>query len=535
MADRVEFIYDVQGAQQSAQSVQALLAAMEGQAAAADTAKDSTSAFEQASNDLTLQIEALREETERLRAGQAQQTTVLGGLIAAAGQAGGQFQTLLQRTQGLASAVQTLVSATGSTNRTAGAIASLAGLGAQGASLGAIMGPGGALVGGILGVGAGIIGLATAHRDARPEIEATTDALRDEADAADTARQSLGDFLASISTGRRAAGLAEEADRLASMADEISRLRGSANVSDRLRAEVLSEEYRSATRDLDNRLSEIRAEEAENAENRTRTRGGGGRIERRRTIEDILGTEAASNADISAMGSAADEAARSAESERLARERADAERELLEEKERRTQELEALEDKRHQRKLQQIETEREARRRADEERRRRLEQETRILEDFGSTVGGVFAGAFEAAITGQESFDAALLKGTKRALVQYGTTMVAEGIGALLTAAGNVVINPPAAASKAIEGAGKVALGVGLGAAGAAIPTPGAGAGAAPERPENRTPPDAAGSAGAPIVLNMNAPPVLGGTYVEFGRSVVRTARAAQQRFGGAT
>lgn len=533
MADRVEFIYDVQGAQQGAQSVEALLAAMQAQAEAADHAKDSTGAFEQASNDLTIQIEALREETERLRAGQVQQTTALGGLIAAAGQAGGQFQTLLQRTQGLASAVQTLVSASGSSNRTAGAIASLAGLGAQGASLGAIMGPGGALVGGILGVGAGIIGLATAHRDARPEIEATTEALNAEAVAADTARQSLSDFLASISTGRRAAGLAEEADRLATMADEITRLRSSADVSDRLRAEVLSEEYRSATRDLDNRLADIRAEEAENAENRTRTRGGG-RRERPRTIEDILGTDAASNADISAMGEAADEAARSAESERLARERAEAERELLEEKERRTQELETLEDKRHQRKLQQIETEREARRRADEERRRRLEQETRILEDFGNTVGGVFAGAFEQAITGQESFDQALLKGTKQALVQYGTTMVAEGIGALLTAAGNVVINPPAAASKAIEGAGKVALGVGLGAAGAAIPTPGAGAGSAPERPENRTPPDPSSGAGAPIVLNMNGPTVMGGTHAEVGRGFLRAARDARFRFGGA-
>ena len=532
MADQVDFIYNVQGATEGAQSIEALLAAMEGQAAAADTAKDSTAGFERASNDLTIQIEALREETERLRAGQVQQTTTLGSLISAAGQAGGQFQTLLQRTQGVAGAVQSLVSATGSSDRTSGAIASLAGLGAQGAALGSMFGPAGTLAGGILGVGVGIIGLGAAHRDARPEIEATTEALNAEATAADAARVSLSDFLSSISTGRRAAGLAEEADRLSTMADEIARLRGSASVSDRLRAETLSEEYRSATRDLDNRLADIRAEEAENATNRTRS-GRGGRRERRRTIDDILGTDAASNADISAMGEAADEAARSAESERLSRERAETERELLEEKERRTQELETLEDKRHQRKLQQIETEREARRRADEERRRRLEQETRILEDFGGTVGNVFAGAFEAAITGQESFDQALLKGTKQALVQYGTTMVAEGVGALLTGIGNTVINPPAAATKLAEGAGKIALGVGLGAAGAAIPTPGAGAGAQPERPQNQTPPDASSGAGAPIVLNMNAPTVMGGTHAEVGRSFIRATRDARLRFGG--
>jgi chromosome segregation ATPase len=532
VADRVEFVYDVQGAAEGAEAVEALKTAMEQQAAAAGQAAEGQQTLEAASNDLTIQIEALRDQTEQLRASEQQHQASMGLLTGITQQTGQQFTQLTQRAQGVAGAIQGIVSAAGSSDRTAGAIASLAGLVAQGASLGAMFGPTGALVGGLIGAGAGILGLAEAHRTATPEIERTTVALREEAAAADEARVSLSDFLSSISTGARASAVAEEADRLSSMADEIVRLRSSASVSDRLRAETLAEEYRTASRDLDGRLADLRAEEAENAANRTRS--GGGRRARPRTVEDILGTSAASNADIRAMGEAADTAARDAEAERAARERAEAEREALDEKERRTDELAALEDKRHQRKLQQIEQERDARARADAERARRLEQETRVLETFGNTVGGVFAGAFEAAITGQESFDAALLKGTKQALVQYGTTMVAEGIGALLTAAGNVIINPPAAASKAIEGAGKIALGVGLGAAGAAIPTPGAG-GAPPvaERPESRAP-AREGDGPAPIVLNMNGPTVMGGTHAEVGRNFVRAGRAAQQRFGGA-
>jgi len=563
VADRIEFVYDVQGAQQSAAAVEALAQAMEVQAAAAGQAAEGQQALDQTSSALTEQLGSLRAETDRLRSAQVASASSLGQVTAAASSLGSQINPLAQRIQGVAGAVQGLVSATGSSDRTAGLIGSIAGATAQMAAMGAVLGPGGALVGGIVGLTTGIMGAVEAHNAAEEAARRQSDAAVALAASLRTAEERTRSLSEALSENARlsrvnmalgsASDYAREIDTVTERYNEViaarNALRGEffrAPAPDTPEGRAFDDLAREAG-ELLNRTAELRrlaaAAEAEsvaimsedlasaaNPPTTTARRGGGRRA---RTIEDILGTEAASNADIGAMGAAAEEAARAAESERAARERAEAEREADAEKERRTQELEALEDKRHQRKLQQIETEREARRRADEERRRRLEQETRILEDFGSTVGGVFAGAFEAAITGQESFDAALLKGTKRALVQYGTTMVAEGIGALLTAAGNVVINPPAAASKAIEGAGKVALGVGLGAAGAAIPTPGAGAGAQPERPQNQTPPDASSGAGAPIVLNMSAPTVMGGTHAEVGRSFIRATRDARLRFGG--
>lgn len=534
MADPIRLVYESEGAEEADDAVSALTDSLLAQQAAWELASESAEGYGAAQSEVDDQVEQLR---QRLSGGFAQaQAAVAQGFAsmqAGAATAGPVFLQAAQRIQGTAGAIQGLVSASGSSDRTAGAIASLAGLTAQGAAMGLAFSPAGAVVGGVLGLGAGIIGLATAHRDARPEIESTTTAIRAEGEAAATSASQLRDFLTAVSTSTRAAGLSEEGERLARQADEIARLRSSADASDRLEAVRLSDEYRAQAAALDARLESIRAEEAEVEAGRTRRTGGGGGA-RPRSIEDILGTGAANNREIGEIGAAADaaaESARSARLEREARETAEAAARELEAKRAMAAEFEALDEKSHARKMQLIERERQARERADEQRRRRMEQEQKILGDFGNAVGGVFADAFQKAVTGQESFDQALLKGTKQALVQYGTTMVAEGIGALLTGIGNVVLNPPAAASKAAEGAGKIALGVGLGAAGAAIPT---GASAAAERPQNQTPPAPGDGAGAAQVINLNAPTVMGGTHAEVGRAFIRTQRAAMQRYGRA-
>lgn len=159
------------------------------------------------------------------------------------------------------------------------------------------------------------------------------------------------------------------------------------------------------------------------------------------------------------------------------------------------------------------------------EREARLKRDTKLIESVAAPLGGLFAGAFEQAINGQEDFGKAFEKGSKQMLTQFGTQMVAEGAGALLTAAGLAVINPPAAGGKAIEGAGKLALGIGLGAAGAAIQTGGAEAPAA-----NGTSGSQSGGSST-MVVNLNAPTVVGGTHAETGRLMGRSISESRARF----
>jgi hypothetical protein len=161
-----------------------------------------------------------------------------------------------------------------------------------------------------------------------------------------------------------------------------------------------------------------------------------------------------------------------------------------------------------------------------------IQDELQAVNSAGQAIGTAFSNAFQVAIQGQGDFGAALEDGLKQTLLQYGTQMVVEGAGALLTAAGLAILNPPAAGGKAIEGAGKIALGVGLGAAGAAINGSGAGGGAAPEAPRGAANGPASGGA-ITYVTNLNAPTVMGGTHAEVGRALSRQGEAGRRRYGG--
>lgn len=557
----VTFVYGAD-TQAAVRSVDELTQAMERNAGTAEESGQSVDGLERS-------VSNLRQQTDELRDSQTENGRVHQTLAQQFDVAGRTAQTLAQRVQGTAGAVQALVSATGSDDRSAGAIASMAGLTAQGAAAGAMFGPGGIALGAVVGFTAALLSMASAQDTAaeaaanhRRELEQLAAQNMAEADRAAFGREVA---TGNIGAGRSDATLAREREiarieltEFEASWDELrERIRQTRETYAGLGRDVpadtervLLNEVNALRRSRAERLDVITVIDAEIAGRRqlheleathrreaesARGRGGGGGGGR--SIEDILGTGAATNADMTAIAGEAE--ARASERANEAKER---EAQAFEEAEAKRiaqlnldRELLAAEDeRRHQRRLEQTRREAEASRRADEERRRRAEQEQRVLQDFGGAVGNVFGQAFGAAIQGQESFDAALLKGTKQALIQYGTTMVAEGAGALLTAAGNVILNPPAAASKAVEGAGKIALGVGLGATGAAIQPPAAAGdtSAKAERPQNLTP-GSANDGGYNSVVIMNSPVIAGG-HAEFGRLVNRGQRAAAQRFGRA-
>jgi hypothetical protein len=164
----------------------------------------------------------------------------------------------------------------------------------------------------------------------------------------------------------------------------------------------------------------------------------------------------------------------------------------------------------------------------------RTTQESMLDATLGgaNAIGGAFANAFGAAIQGQEDFGTAFVKGMKMQLIQFGVGQVAEGAGALLSAVGLAFTNPPAAAGKAVEGAGKIALGVSLGAAGAAISTPAAPS--AEDKAPRMGPAANEGASGGNVIVNMNSPFVTAGTRAELGRGLTRSIADSSRRFGRA-
>ena len=129
-------------------------------------------------------------------------------------------------------------------------------------------------------------------------------------------------------------------------------------------------------------------------------------------------------------------------------------------------------------------------------------------------------GAFEAAIEGEKSLEEAMLEATKQLLKQFGTEMVAKGIGKILEGIAN--LPSPTAAPMIAGGAAMVGFGIGLGAAGAAIPSAPAGGGEAP-REEPGT-----GDGGGPstLVLNVNNPVMSASTHAQLSRNLRRQVAA---------
>jgi hypothetical protein len=175
-------------------------------------------------------------------------------------------------------------------------------------------------------------------------------------------------------------------------------------------------------------------------------------------------------------------------------------------------------------------------RKADEERARRLASivvPLGVANEAASAFGGTLANAFSKGISGQQDFGKALEEGSKATLQQLGTKFVAEGIGALLQAVGFAATGNPAAAGKAAEGGGLVALGLSLGAASGAINT-GAPAAEKPDSPPQSGARNGGNTGGGNVVVNWNAPTVTASTSADVGREIARTIRSSESRFGRA-
>jgi hypothetical protein len=118
-------------------------------------------------------LNSLSSSVEQLAARQAANTRATQAGARANASASSSMQTMAQtaqqgaqRLQGVASAVQSLVTMMGSENDSAGMVARVAGATAQFAGMGAMLGPGGAVIGGILGMAAGLRSIAAAADEA---------------------------------------------------------------------------------------------------------------------------------------------------------------------------------------------------------------------------------------------------------------------------------------------------------------------------------------------------------------------------------
>jgi hypothetical protein len=574
----VRVTYDVRGAREGAAAVDELKRATLEHGQATEGAGRSAEGYERAVGNVRGQVEQLKQSQEAanratVSAGQGFERLASNGI------------QLAQRFAGVSNAVGSLAnqlggSGSGSAFSLVGSIASSV---AQFASLGSMLGPGGAVLGGIVGLTTAVSNLIAEHADGARAAREHAEALRGVANAAREAARAvsrgrditfaveeggalgalaLSDYSSSELTneiGTRSARDAEldaERGRLAAQLETATGRGGGISGLDtgaiRERIAAIDEEVAS-NREVVRVLEDVivaREREADagrsgsgSGSSTTGTpparRGGGRRRSGASAAEEPVDDGAflermAAETEAAGMARATEARERDRASfESYVAERRDLEAAAEAEKAAAVELFEADQEKRHERELERIAMERRARENLDRANMERLAQQTELLESIGDRIGGVFAGAFSAAIQGQEDFGQALAKGTKQVLIQFGTQMVAEGIGALFTGIGNTVLNPPAAATKLAEGAGKIALGVGLGAAGAAIPTGGGGAsGARAERPRVDQAPSS-GAQAQQLVINMNAPTVLGGTEAEFGRVMLRAGEAAARRFHG--
>lgn len=422
-------------------------------------------------------------------------------------------QSFVQRVQGMAGATQSLVSALGSSNRTAGLVASLAGSTAQFAAMGAMLGPAGAVVGGVAGFAAGVIGLASAHREVRPEIEETTEAIRAEGEAALTASEAMAQFLESVTTASRVEGLRSLSDQITSLTDEMYRLR---DAGDGIGAEVMAERIRT--------LQRLESSERANLDEETRTtgrprtgRGGGGRerqgddrglydalsndlggvsvqedeMERRRAlIERELDVEAEMN-----------QAAADAELER---------QQLLAEgrlaiKERELEESERLEQE-HEDRLNELKE------RALAQREQQGEEIVSLFSGTTKLIGDAIKDIATGEKTSEEAFKG-LAAAFLEMISQYASLKAATEFA-----------DAAASFARYDYGGGAAHIGAGLAFTAVAVAT-GVGAAvlnappSAPARPEASTQ-DSGGSNGGDVYIAWNSPVVTAGTRAELGREI---------------
>lgn len=457
-------------------------------------------------------------------------------LAGAATEAGQQAILTQQRISALAAGLSGLGSAIGSDSELGSTLGRMGQLAATGVSLGSMFGPQGAVVGGIIGgaipalqsLGQELGIIERAHDSASDRVSEHARQVDRLASSAQTAADRLSDLQRSISARQAqerleritSAPVSELSPEDAALAAEetrrqAARIRSQRGAFFRAAEGSLQEELAP----VEERVREAEARAAEPPARRGGGRGGGRR--RGDPLEEMMRRSSATDAFRFAAGLEGADVSGNRPLEELmsAASSSDAFEFAGGLTQAREAELEAIE---------RIKTEQE---KAHEAQMERIQEQVDAWTTAGEKIGSTVYSAFTTAVSGQEDFDVAMVKGFKNLAVQFGGQMVNEGIAALLTAAGNVVANPPVAATKAAEGAGKLALGIGLGAAGAAIPVPSSGGGEQ-ARPPRLGPTGSEGASGGSVIVNMNAPAVVAGTRAELGREIGTTLRDARNRFG---
>lgn len=428
-------------------------------------------------------------------------------------------QRLHQSMQALAGGLGQVSAAMGTETEGGRVLGQMSRFAATGIQLGSAFGPIGGVLGGVtgavLGLGEALVPVVPAIRDVTDEAQRSADAAAAMGDAFAGAGDRMRAFVDSVSTAARARGLADLDAQITEISDRIASLSTGGSALDRLELPGLRDRLAGLVAESDATRAGLDEEGREVGRGR---RGGRGGPRQRSPSERFRSDDGAALrgliADADAGGADAIGFARG-----LGSDRAENEREKLAERDdaekRALQENERLREMQHRAQLQ------------------RIEEQVEAWTSAGERIGGVISSAFTSAIQGQEDFGVAVVKGFKSIAIEFGGQMIAEGVGALFTAIGSTVLNPPAAATKAAEGAGKIALGVGLGAAGAAIPVPSSGGGAQAKPPRlGPSANDAPG--GGSVVVNMNAPAVVTGTQWEVGREIGRALRGSERRFGRA-
>lgn len=436
-------------------------------------------------------------------------------------------QRLHQSMQALAGGLQQVSAALGTESEGGRVVGQMSRFAATGIQLGSAFGPLGGVLGGVtgavLGLGEALTPTVPAIRDVTEEARRSADAALDMGAAFDGAGERMRAFVNEVSTAGRARGLTDLNAQITELADRIAFLSGGrGSALERLELPGLRERMAALSAEAEGIGQTIQNELNETGANRRR---GGGRGRQRDPLADLMGRAAPGSDAIGfALGLGGDMFAPDA-SDVFA---ADAERA------RRARNFggqSSGEARAHQAQLAHLREIAEKQKQNHDEQMERIEQQVDAWTSAGDRIGGVIASAFTTAIQGQEDFGIAVIKGFKSIAIEFGGQMIAEGVGALFTAIGNTILNPPAAATKAAEGAGKIALGVSLGAAGAAIPVPSSGG---QSKAPRLGPQGSAEGGGGSVVVNMNAPAVITGTRAETGRELERTLRASRNRFGRA-
>lgn len=441
-------------------------------------------------------------------------------------------QAVVQRIQGVSGAVQQLVSAMGSDDHSAGLIASVAGATAQFSAMGAMFGPAGALIGGIAGFASGLMSLAEAHREAAPDISATTAIIREEADAARDATVAMEDFLAGVTTAARTRELTTLGDAISSLTEDMYRLRGSGDASDRLEAETIAERIRTLTRQ-EEALRESLGEETRTT-GRPRTAGGARRnpdMEAWEATMRSMREDAAYEAQLwrETMAEINSDTENSlAERTRLREEAAERDAEILEremDRQREVNEALAEAEREHQERMAEGRLAIKENEAADDERR--LAQREQTLGEFADLASGTFeafGGAIKSIVGGEKTAEEAF-KGLAAAFLemisQYATLKAATEFA-----------DAAASFARYDYAGGAAHIGAGLAFTAVAVAT-GVGAAAINSAPQAPARPEASSGGGqmargGDVNIIWNSPVVTAQTEAELGRNLRGLLGAAE-------